>query len=72
MKACPYSEAQLLSIYFEEVSWKSAQDNEDARRSSGSSSSSTYTPNGTDMDTDDQIGADDEIDWFDAERQGLL
>lgn len=66
MKRIPYSEAQLLSIYFEELALKSAEDRKEAERRSSSSS------NSRDFATDDVIGGDDEIDYFTAQQQGLV
>lgn len=65
MKRIPYSEAQLLSIYFEELALKSAEDRKEAERRSSS-------PSHGDFATDDVIGGDDEIDYFTAQQQGLV
>ena len=62
---CPASEAALLSVYFEELSLKQQEDQAAARKQSSSSS-----PNTADMDTDSEIGGDDEIDWFEAQKAG--
>lgn len=52
-------------MYFEELALKSAEDRKEASRHSSSS-------NGSDFDTDDVIGDGEEIDYFEAQRQGLI
>lgn len=66
IKRLPYSEAQLLAIYFEEQALKSAEDRAAMERQSRSGSS------GGDWHTDDVFGDEDEIDYFTAQQQGLL
>lgn len=66
MKRCPESEAALLSVYFEELSLKQQEDAAEARKHASGSAS----PNSAGMDTDTEIGGDDEIDWFEAQQQG--
>lgn len=60
------SEAQLLSVYFEEASLYHAEQSEDARRGNRSSS---HTANDYGMETDNEIGGPDEIDAFEAQRR---
>ena len=65
VRECPYSEAQLLSIYFEEQALKAAEDRKEAMRHSSNSPSADFR-------TDDVFGDGDEIDYFEAKRQGLV
>lgn len=60
-------ECALLAVYFEEYSLKQAEDAAEIARQSRSGSGSSAG-----MDVDAEIGADDEIDWYEAQQSGLV
>lgn len=66
IRSLPYTEACLLSIYFEELALKSAEDREAMERQSRSNSA------GGDWHTDDVFSDPDEIDYFEAKKRGLI
>lgn len=68
VRKLPWTEAQLLSIYFEEQALKSAEDRAAMERNSRSSSPSS----GGDWETDDVFGDGDEIDYYEALKRGLV
>jgi hypothetical protein len=60
-------ECSLLAVYFEECSLKQAEDRAEMERKSRNSAGSAGG-----MDVDATIGGDDEMDWFEAQQQGLV